>query len=1071
MTEKEFRLESLKRKQKELKNKRIVLYGTGVNAEFVLKYLPQLNILALMDENHIGDYLYGKKIISINEVRVLKIDVIIIAAEADSSYIVSERIRSFCIENQIVLLNMYGHDEVGLQKEIWEQELKYPIQNRESLMRRIDEHDVICFQLLDVLCAYSYFDSFSFWKALEEKIVKDGRLTVSNFARNREKAEGRLTKSQPYTTETVYNMFQTVTAVSREEGKTVCEQEEKFLVEKMIPKKEMIALLNRVAEQNKSIYIISELHLSRGNLEKLLHRLGIKEYKAVIQESLCHLTFSKGALRVGLGEDLKKKVLYIGINKKNQLLLPQLYGMDIFLLKDSWSIMKQFSEYKQGKENFAENIKKNAMEELVQYTYNSPFIDDNSEIDERKASFSVEMKGGCQETDFRYKLDLFPVPEFIDIAELECLNFPVYENPEVTVIIPVYNQFKYTYNCLQSVLKNTENVTYEVILADDCSTDDTRQIEEVVKGIRVIHNEKNLSFLLNCNQASKYARGKYILFLNNDTQVLLNWLFPLVRLMKTFPEAGLVGSKLLYADGRIQEAGGIIWKDGSASNFGKNMDADEPECNYVREVDYVTGASIMIERTLWEEIGGFDERYAPAYCEDSDLAFEVRLRGRKVLYQPASEVVHFEGASNGKDVSSGIKAYQVINTEKLRLKWKNTLERENYDREHNILPVRDRKGKRKTILFFSETVPRYDCDAGSKTIFSYLKLFLKKGFIIKYVPSNFVPHEPYTFELRQMGIEVLTGTYCKKKINKWILENEADIDFALLNYPSCAAQFIRTLRSTFIKVFYYGHDLHFLRNQREYELYGDISKKELSKEFYEKEKYVIERADVVYYPSTTEVNIVKQEFKKEDARVIPAYIFEVDKEKPSYKPDKREGIIFVGGFGHPPNIDAVLWFFNKIYLRLYEEAAIPFYIVGSNEPYEIQQINHPGIIHKGFLTDDELMELYQSVKMAVVPLRYGAGVKGKVVEAMHLGIPMISTSIGIEGIPEAEKYIPIEDEEEGFVRRLMELYFNNKELREISLSYGNIIEKYYSEKTAWDAVEKDFISEEKITIRGGHLSE
>ena len=1057
MTEKEYRLERLKQKQEEFQNRRIVVYGTGINAEAVLKSFPELNILALMDGKQAGEYLYGKRIISMDEARLLNVEVIIIAAEVVSSYIISERIRPFCIENHITLLNMYGYDEVKLHRQVLEQELKYINSNKKQLMQQIQVHDVICFQLLDVLCACTYFDKDSFWCALEENIAGDERLNVSNFARNRKRAEERLQKNQVYTLEDVYNIFQTVTSVSREERKQLCKTEEHFLLEGFIPKNQGIDLLNWASEQGKKIYIISELHISKENLERLLRELGIKNYQVVIQESLFHLTFSKGALRVGLGEDFGKRTLYIGTNEKNNLILPQLYDMDIFLVKNAWSMMERFSEYKQGKDEFINDSRQNKITEFVQYTYNSPFIEDNSGIDHKKVFFIPKGEQEASREETVHKLDLFTLQEYHRMEELEILNFPVCESIIVTIIIPVYNQFKYTYNCLKSILNNTEHVAYEIIIADDCSTDDTKWIEKLVKGIRILHNKKNLSFLRNCNQASRYAKGKYILFLNNDTQVLLNWLFPLVQLMETKPDAGMVGSKLLYPDGKIQEAGGIIWKDGTALNFGRYREANEPECNYVREVDYVTGASMMIKRTLWEEIGGFDERYAPAYCEDSDLAFEVRKRGKKVLYQPASEVVHFEGISNGKDTDSGIKAYHPINIEKFRHKWKETLEQEDHNKEKNILSVQDRKGRRKTVLFFSTTIPKYDYDAGSKTVFSYLKLFLKKGYIVKFVPSDFTSHEPYTSELRQMGIEVFTGEYYKKIINRWILENKGDIDFVLLNYPICAFNYIRIFKNTSIRVLYYGHDLHFLRIQREYELSGDLAKQELSKEFYEKEKYVIEHADMVYYPSVLEETIVKETFKKNNVRAVPAYIYDVSKKVSLYDPETRKGIIFVGGFNHSPNVDAVLWFVRNVYSVIYEEMDVPFYIVGSHEPYEIQQIKHPGIIHKGFITVDELAELYRNVKLAVIPLRYGAGVKGKVVEAMYHGVPMISTHVGVEGIPEAEKYISVADTKERFVKQLMELYADNERLKRLSLGGQQLIEKYYSEKAVWDVMEKDFV--------------
>ena len=252
----------------------------------------------------------------------------------------------------------------------------------------------------------------------------------------------------------------------------------------------------------------------------------------------------------------------------------------------------------------------------------------------------------------------------------ECgrVKFPKCDSPKVSIIIPCYNQIKYTYKCLYSIMNNTDpNVTpYEVIIADDVSTDTTKNIKKYVENIVVSRNEENLGFLKNCNKAATLAKGQYIYFLNNDTEVRPNYLKSLVDLIESDFTIGMVGSKLIFSNGKLQEAGGIIWSDGTGANYGRGDETWKPEYNYIKEVDYISGAAIMIRKSLWDDIGGFDERYTPAYCEDSDLAFEVRKRGMKVVYNPRSEIIHYEGISNGVDVDdkNSIKSYQVENNKK-----------------------------------------------------------------------------------------------------------------------------------------------------------------------------------------------------------------------------------------------------------------------------------------------------------------------------------------------------------------------------------------------------------------------
>ena len=637
------------------------------------------------------------------------------------------------------------------------------------------------------------------------------------------------------------------------------------------------------------------------------------------------------------------------------------------------------------------------------------------------------------------------------------LTFPKWDTPQVSIVIPVYNQFDYTYHCLESILKNSGDCTYEVIIANDCSTDLTREIEDIIQGIKVITNKTNLRFLLNCNNAANFAKGKYLLFLNNDTQVQETWLEPLVSLMKRDKTVGMVGSKLIYADGYLQEAGGILWKDASAWNYGNRQNPNDSEFSYVHEVDYISGAAIMIHRYLWKKIGGFDTRYAPAYCEDSDLAFEVRKHGYKVMLQPKSVVVHFEGISNGTDVSSGQKKYQVDNQKKFYEKWKEELEKNHFENGTNVFLARDRGRDRKHVLVIDHYVPQYDKDAGSKTTFMYLKMLVKKGYHITFLGDNFYQHEPYTTELQQMGILVLYGPKYAEHWKEWLLENIKFFDIIYLNRPHITIKYIDLIKEHARgKIIYYGHDLHFLRAKREYELSGDKKLLEESQHWLEQETYIMKKADMNYYPSVIESDEIHQMDPQIPVKAITAYVFE-EFQKLHYDYKERKGLLFVGGFGHGPNLDAVKWFLDKIFPEVYRRVNAPFYIVGSKAPEEITQIKTPGVIVKGFVSEEELERLYKHCRVAVVPLRYGAGVKGKVVEALYYGLPIVTTSVGAEGIAEIQEAAIVKDNEEDLIQAICDLYEDKEKLLDMARKSQVLIKEHFSTEAVWNVIENDFI--------------
>ena len=192
--------------------------------------------------------------------------------------------------------------------------------------------------------------------------------------------------------------------------------------------------------------------------------------------------------------------------------------------------------------------------------------------------------------------------------------FHKFGQADISIILPVYNQLPFTLSALASVYTQKTSHHFEIILADDASTDQTQELGQAgIQNLHISRTEGNLGFLGNVNQAAKKAQGKYIVLLNNDTIALDGWLDALIDTLESDPGIGLVGSQLIFPSGRLQEAGGIVWRDGSAWNYGRNEDPQDPRYAFARDVDYCSGASIALPRALWEALGGFDgETYLKA---------------------------------------------------------------------------------------------------------------------------------------------------------------------------------------------------------------------------------------------------------------------------------------------------------------------------------------------------------------------------------------------------------------------------------------------------------------------------
>lgn len=570
--------------------------------------------------------------------------------------------------------------------------------------------------------------------------------------------------------------------------------------------------------------------------------------------------------------------------------------------------------------------------------------------------------------------------------------FPTVEAPEVSVVIPAHNALPVTYGALCALLLAPNATSFEVVLVDDGSTDGTAEIETLVGGLTVVRNATPRRFIEACTAGVAAARGRYICLLNNDTEVTAGWLDALVDAFSRFDRVGLAGARLLFPDGRLQDAGGIVWRSGDPWNYGRGDSPWDPRFSYSRQADYLSGAALMVPRAVWDEVGGFSDYLAPMYFEDTDLAFKVRAAGYTTWYVPSAIVYHHEGATSGTDAATGAKAFQEANRPKFKARWAEAC------RDHAVLGDRPDLEKDRGIdlrvLFINHTTPRPDRDAGGHAAVEEMRLVQGLGHKVSFLPENLTHIGAHTEALQRNGIEVIHAPFARS-VTEFLERRGEEFDVVYVTRYHVARRFIETLGRTAprAKIVLNLADLHFLRALRAAAVSGDPSAMSEALEVREAELAVIGEVDLVLSYSEAERAAIASHAPRTPMAACPWVVTPVSSTAPLAG---RAGLSFLGGFRHPPNIEGVRWFAETVMSRLARQAPeLTLSIYGSAMGPEVTALETSNVHPVGYA--ERLADAFDPHRCFVAPLLSGAGIKGKVLAAMAHGVPCVLSPLAAEG--------------------------------------------------------------------------
>jgi GT2 family glycosyltransferase/glycosyltransferase involved in cell wall biosynthesis len=573
------------------------------------------------------------------------------------------------------------------------------------------------------------------------------------------------------------------------------------------------------------------------------------------------------------------------------------------------------------------------------------------------------------------------------------ISFIQHGTPEVSVLIVLFNQAAFTLDCLRALQAITD-VGLEVIIVDNASTDDTRRLLQCVHGAKILLNETNTGFVRAVNQAAREARGECLLLLNSDAVPRpgsMRWAW---ETLESSSDIGAVGARLILPNDTVQEAGSIIWNDGNCNGYGRGLPEEYFECMFRRDVDYCSAAFLLIRRSLFEQLGGFDENFSPAYYEETDFCMRLRANGYRVVYDPRVAVDHFEFASSLNQ--SATRALQARNSGLFRSKHETVLKKHFVQGPGVHFHARSRRATRGNILFLDDLVPLATRGSGCPRALSLLMSMHRAGYFVTFWPLRQAEETlEASYQILPLEMELVIGL-ADTALPEFLTERAGFYHTIFVSRPQNMEKIVKIQKVSpelfeGVGIIYDAEAIFSVRETKKAELSGSPLSAEEAESLLNEELQLAKSAAAISVTSKADENIYRSA-GFENIYVLGGAIPPTPRMNPF---SARQGILFVGRLleNDSPNTDSLLWFLMKVLpeIRRHLGEKVPVNILGASTSSVLHTFQDGTFKLRGPV--DDLSPWFGQSRIFIAPTRFAAGISIKVVEAAANGLPVVATNI------------------------------------------------------------------------------